>query len=200
MSAVAPDIGRVRPAWPVDETRGQWGMLLFMVTEATFFLMLFFAYFYLRHSSTTWTTDPPKLSMALVMAAVLISSSLVLRWGERRLDLRDPAAARASILGTVALGLLFLLLQTMEYAERLKRLTPQSNAYGSIFYTITSAHAAHLLLGILMLSYVFVLPDLAGHERPPHRPLHNAGLYWHFVDAVWIVIVIILYVMPRFTR
>ena len=54
-------------------------------------------------------------------------------------------------------------------------------------------------LGLLMLAYVVPLP-LGRVERPPHRPLHNAALYWHFVDLVWIVIVALIYVAPNLTR
>jgi heme/copper-type cytochrome/quinol oxidase subunit 3 len=95
------------------------------------------------------------------------------------------------------IGLFFLLLQYFEYRERLKILTPQSSVYGSIFYTITSFHAAHLILGLLLLGYALILPRFEPAERPPYRPYHNAALYWHFVDFVWIFIVAILYVAPN---
>jgi heme/copper-type cytochrome/quinol oxidase subunit 3 len=58
-------------------------------------------------------------------------------------------------------------------------------------------HGLHVTLGMLMLAFAACLPELEPARRPPHRPLHNAALYWHFVDLVWVVIVALLYVAPR---
>jgi heme/copper-type cytochrome/quinol oxidase subunit 3 len=75
-----------------------------------------------------------------------------------------------------------------------------TDAYGSIFYTITSFHAAHLMLGLFMLLYVLALPQIGPGHKPPHRALHNASLYWHFVDFVWVLIVALLYLAPNIGR
>jgi heme/copper-type cytochrome/quinol oxidase subunit 3 len=183
-------------ALPWDERRGSMGMALFIATEAFLFVALFFAYFYLGHYAPQWPPDPPKLALALVMLAVLLSSSAVLYAGEHAVQRGRPGAARAAIAVTLLLGAAFLGVQAYEYADRLRTLRPTTDAYGSIFYTITSIHALHVLLGLCMLAYVAVLPALRP-MRPPYRPLHNASLYWHFVDAVWVVIVALLYLLPR---
>jgi len=189
------------PALPLDRTRGTNAMWLFIISEATLFLMLFFAYFYLARNEPRWPMDrPPKLMLASIMLVVLALSSAVLYAGEEAAKRGREATARLWVLGTVALAALFLALQGLEYADHLKTLKPTTNAYGSIFYTITSFHAAHLLLGLAMLIYVLVLPTLESTDRPPHKPLHNAALYWHFVDAVWVVIVGVLYLTPHFIR
>jgi heme/copper-type cytochrome/quinol oxidase subunit 3 len=173
-------------------------MWLFIISEATLFLLLFFAYFYLRHDATRWAVPPPKLSLALAMLAILLSSSGVLHWGERCVARGEAGLARWSLRLTAALGIVFLVVQSYEFADRLRDLRPTTNAYGSIFYMITSLHGLHVVLGILMLLYVSVLPEIVAPKRPPHRPLEAAAKYWHFVDAVWIVIVAILYVGPQF--
>jgi heme/copper-type cytochrome/quinol oxidase subunit 3 len=98
---------------------------------------------------------------------------------------------------TILLGLIFLALQAREYVVHWKTLTPYSDSYGSIFYTITSFHAAHLILGLLMLSYVLVLPRYAPARESPFRPYRTVALYWHFVDFVWIFIVVVLYLVPN---
>jgi heme/copper-type cytochrome/quinol oxidase subunit 3 len=72
-----------------------------------------------------------------------------------------------------------------------------TNVYGSIFYTITTFHVAHLILGLSMLVFALILPRLEPVDRPPHRPFHNAALYWHFVDFVWLWIMIFLYFAPN---
>lgn len=182
---------------PWDERRGSAGMSAFIATEALLFVVLFFAYFYLGREAPRWPPDPPKLTMAAVMLAVLATSSVILHWGERRLRAGDGDSARLALAVTALLGAAFLLLQGREYRERLATLRPSTDAYGSIFYVITGLHGLHVALGIAMLLFVALLPALEPRARPPHRPLHNAALYWHFVDAVWVAIVSLLYVLPH---
>ena len=79
-------------------------------------------------------------------------------------------------------------------------LTPDTNSYGSIFYTITTLHAAHVIVGVLVLMYVGFQPHYGFARRSPHRPYEVATLYWHFVDAVWIFVVALLYVVPNIQR
>jgi heme/copper-type cytochrome/quinol oxidase subunit 3 len=182
----------------IDQRRGTWGMRLFILTEAMLFVMLFFSYAYLGYVARgTWPPEAPKLTYALVMLAILLTSSVVLHWAERQERQRRTAAARGGVALTVLLGLVFVTLQVLEYRDHLRTLSPQDNAYGSIFYTITSFHGAHVVLGLLMLAYVLILPEIGPGEKPPHHALHNAGMYWHFVDAVWVVIVAWLYVAPH---
>lgn len=180
-----------------DQRRGSLGMACFIVTEALLFACLFFGYFYLsRNARGPWPPQPPRLPLALAMTAALLSSSAVLRVGERALRRGRDAAARLALGATVVLGAGFLVLQALEYRERLRSLRPSTDAYGSIFYVITSVHGAHVLLGLCMLGFVLLLPRLAATRSAPHRPLHDAALYWHFVDAVWLVIVSLLYLLP----
>jgi heme/copper-type cytochrome/quinol oxidase subunit 3 len=177
--------------------RGTWAMLMFIATEAMLFVSLFFAYYYLGHRQPRWPPAPPAYSLALVMLAILAASSVVLHWGERQLRHGLPARARAATIGTVLLGVVFVAVQAKEYANHLREFQPTTDVYGSIFYTITSIHAAHVLLGMAMLIYVLLLPEIGPARRPPHSPLRNASLYWHFVDAVWFVIVGLLYLAPQ---
>jgi heme/copper-type cytochrome/quinol oxidase subunit 3 len=186
----------------VDTSRGTWAMGLFIVTEAMLFLMLFFTYYYLGHSAPKWPPEPPKLPFALVMLVVLVSSSVVLHSGELASRKHQFGRARAAVAGTILLGMAFVVLQAFEYADHLTHLRPSTDAYGSIFYTITSIHGAHVVLGLLMLGYVLLLPveHMAGAHKPPHHALKNASMYWHFVDAIWLLIVGLLYVLPNVTR
>ena len=185
-----------------DEDRGVHGVLWFIVTEAMLFVSLFFAYFFLAAHNAHWPMDePPKLKLALIMLVVLTASSVVLEWGRHQNRRGRESVARSSALATVVLGALFLYLQTLEYAEHLRKLRPTADAYASLFYTITSVHGAHVVLGLLMLAYVVTLPRIApGAAHPPHRPFHVASLYWHFVDGAWAVIVLLLYVLPNVHR
>lgn len=178
--------------------RGSAAMGLFIVTEAMLFVGLFFSYYYVGREQPRWpTVAPPKLTLALIMLVLLLVSSAVVEWGRRQGRAGRDAAARLSLVVTIGLGLSFLLLQAFEYRDHLRTLSPTQDSYGSIFYTITSVHGAHVILGLLMLAYVVILPHREPTERPPHRPHHNAAMYWHFVDGVWVIIVALLYVAPN---
>ena len=198
MSATADTLIQTLP-W--DNRRGTVSMVLFIVTEAMLFVALFFAYFYLGRGQPHWPMDaPPKLTLALAMLVVLVTSSVVLQWGENVSRRGRERAARAALGITILLGLVFVGLQVLEYREHLRTLLPTTDAYGSMFYTITSIHGVHVMLGLLMLAYVLVLPKLEPTGKPPHRPLHNASLYWHFVDGAWVFIVVLWYVLPNIQR
>lgn len=201
MTTVAEGAAVRMPHGVIDVRRGSWAMGMFILTEASLFAMLFFSYYYLGHVSRgPWPSEPPKLTLALVMLLVLLGSSAVLHAGELAEQAGRTGRARFAVAITVVMGVGFLVLQTLEYREHLKTLTPTTDAYGSIFYTITSLHGAHLVLGLLMLVYVLVLPEIGPAQKPPHRSLHNASLYWHFVDFVWLIIVALLYVAPNLRR
>jgi len=195
MSASNPVLFRELP-W--DNKRGTGGMYLFIVTEAFLFVVLFFSYFFLGAQARQWPLDePPKLILASIMMVLLTASSAVLYIGEQLGKRGNERAARALTLTTIGMGSAFMVLQVFEYKEHLAKLTPFSDAYGSIFYTITSFHAAHLILGLCMLVYVTMLPKLEHTDRSPYRSLHNAGVYWHFVDAPWLSVFTSLYLIPH---
>src|SRR5581483_5824795 len=100
---------------------------------------------------------------------VLWISSGVLHWGEKQIKAQRYRRGRAGLAGAILLGVVFVAMQAFEYMDHLKTLTPRTDVYGSIFYTITSFHAAHLILGLLILTYVLLLPAYEPVDRPPHR-------------------------------
>ena len=186
---------------PWDTKRGSASMLLFILTEAMLFVSLFFGYFYLGAHNDHWPLDElPKLHLATIMLIVLLASSVVLYFGEEASKKGKTGRARLLLAATIAMGVVFVAIQVLEYRNHLRTLKPWTDAYGSAFYTITSLHALHVLVGLAMLVYVLLLPDIEGKVRPPHRPYHNAALYWHFVDIVWLCVVLLLYYLPHVNR
>jgi cytochrome c oxidase subunit III len=184
---------------PVDQTRGVSGMWCVIATEAMLFVCMFGAYYYLGNNKDRWSLEtPPKLLYALILLAILLSSSFVLHWGEQQVKAGRFSSGRVALWLTVLLGVVFLGLQGFEYYDHWKELAPYSDSYGSIFYTITSLHAAHVIVGLLLLAYIGVLPHWGIARRTPHAPYHTIALYWHFVDVVWVFIVALLYVIPTF--
>lgn len=186
---------------PIDRRRGLDAMWTVIATEFMLFVCMFGAYYYLGSNKDRWSVEtPPKLIYALILLVILLSSSAVLRWGELQVKSGRYAAARVALWITVLMGLGFMALQTYEYMDHWKSLTPRSDAYGSIFYAITSLHAAHVIVGLFLLAYVGILPTYRPTRRSPHRPYETVALYWHFVDAVWVLVVSLLYVLPHFQR
>ena len=186
---------------PIDQTRGIQAVWALIATEATLFACMFGAYYYLGTNKDRWATqEPPHLVYPFVLLAILLGSSVVLHWGELQVEKQRYRAGRIALWFTVFLGLFFLVLQGFEYASEWSSLTPDSSSYGSIFYTITTLHAAHVIVGVLLLMYVGCQPHYGFARRSPHMPYQVASRYWHFVDAVWVFVVCLLYVVPNIQR
>ncbi|MHB8671833.1 MAG: cytochrome c oxidase subunit 3 [Acidimicrobiales bacterium] len=179
-----------------------WGMVLFILSEATLFALLFLSYFYLRFKAGAgaWPLGgikPPSLTLPGIMTVVLLSSSIPMFWAEAAVKRDRQGALRAGLAASALLGLTFLALMALEYHQDLKEFTPRTNAYGSIFFTITGLHGIHVIIGLSMNAYSQVRAWL-GHFRPDHHVgLQNAALYWHFVDGLWIFIMLVVYLSPH---
>jgi heme/copper-type cytochrome/quinol oxidase subunit 3 len=184
---------------PIDQKRGEHAMWCVIATEAMLFVCMFGAYYFLGTNKDRWADNaPPSLKYPFFLLAILLTSSVVLEWGKRRVEAGRFSAGRLALWITVAIGLIFVVLQAFEYVDHWKTLAPYSNSYGSIFYAITTLHAAHVIAGLLLLAYVGILPRYGETRGTPHRPYATVALYWHFVDFVWVWIVILLYVIPAF--
>jgi heme/copper-type cytochrome/quinol oxidase subunit 3 len=177
---------------------GWWGMMLLIVTEASLFAYLLFSYFYLGSMAPgAWpASGPPELSLALPNTAILLLSSGTMYWAEAGARRGHQWRLRTGLLVTLALGTVFLAIQMVEY--RRKTFTPQSDAYGSLFFTITGFHGAHVAVGLLMLAVVSVRAWLGHFGAARHLAVTNVSWYWHFVDAVWLAVFASLYLSPRF--
>jgi heme/copper-type cytochrome/quinol oxidase subunit 3 len=182
----------------LDEDLGKYGIWLLITTEAFLFITLFFSYFYLANRTDRWQVEmPPPLTLVLILLGILLLSSIVLHlFGEMQVKKEKYRGARAGIAATIVLGLIFLGLEGFAFSQSWPNITPATDSYGSIFYIIQFFHAAHVGAGVLMLTYVLFLP-LGPSERTPHRPLHCAALYWHFVDVVWVFVVGVLFILPN---
>ncbi|MDQ3887405.1 MAG: cytochrome c oxidase subunit 3 [Actinomycetota bacterium] len=186
---------------PVGRSTAWWGMVLLIATEAAFFAVLLASYFYLRFASPgPWPPDgieDPKLVRPLIMTGLLLTSSFPMIWADRQVRRGRVGRTVAGVSLSVVLGVAFLALQGMEYAEKLHKFTPTTNVYGSLFYSITGFHGLHVLVGLTMM--VFLLAGAARQRLGGHH-YHRVQLtafYWHFVDGVWIFILSSLYLSPH---
>jgi cytochrome c oxidase subunit 3 len=172
------------------------GMMLFIISEVMVFGAFFTAYFFIRVvQGDPWPakgTDLP-VAVAGVNTAILLSSSLTLHWAQTSIKNGNRFGLRAGMLSTFLLGCTFLFIQINEYAHI--GFAPHDHAQGSIFYGLTGLHGAHVFIGLTLLAMVTVRA-FRGHFSPEqHRGVEVPGIYWHFVDVMWIIVYTTIYVL-----
>jgi cytochrome c oxidase subunit 3 len=172
------------------------GMLLFIISEVMVFGAFFTAYFFIRIvSGDSWPAEGMHLPVAVagVNTAILVSSSFTLHWAETSIKNGNRFGLRAGMLTTFLLGLTFLFIQVNEYVH--VGFAPHDHAQGSVFYGLTGLHGAHVFIGLVLLSIV-TIRAFRGHFSPEsHRGVEVPGIYWHFVDIMWIVVYTTIYVL-----
>jgi len=175
---------------------GWWGAMCVIVTETALFGYLLFAYLYCAViTDGNWLPQKaPSLHFALPATLVLVASSGAVWWGER--GLRRSARLQVCIgpIAAVLFGTAFAVLQTLEW--RSKDFSWRTDAYGSMFFTITGMHLAHLLAGMLALLIVALWSVLGYFDVRHNAPVLIAAAYWHFVVAVGVAVFFVLYLSP----
>jgi heme/copper-type cytochrome/quinol oxidase subunit 3 len=180
-----------------SQSTSWWGMVMLIVTEATLFGALISAYFYLRFNAPAWPLggiERPELILPGIGTVILLSSSIPMYLAERGIRAGKVGRLRLGLAISLVLGAIFLGIQAAEYLRSDFR--PWTNAYGSLFYTITAFHGLHVLGALLLNAGVQVLAWRGHFNARQHAGVQNVALYWHFVDAVWIVIFASLYLSP----
>ncbi|MCW3063298.1 MAG: Cytochrome-c oxidase [Solirubrobacterales bacterium] len=172
------------------------GMLLFIISEVMIFGAFFTAYFFIRVvNNDAWPahgTSLPKI-VAGFNTAILLSSSVTLHWALTSVKNGNRTGLKAGMLATFFLGATFLFVQVNEYVH--VGFAPHDSAQGSIFYGLTGLHGAHVTIGLLLLGIVTVRA-FRGHYTPEeHRGVEVPGIYWHFVDIMWIVVYSTVYLL-----
>jgi len=187
-----------QPSRPEARSTGFWGMMLLIATEASLFAYLLFSYFYLGSlASGPWPPEgPPSLRLVLPNTLVLLISSGTMYWAERSIRRGQAGRLRLGLLLTLVLGVIFLFVQGLEYSK--KGITPLSHAYGSLFFTITGFHGAHVAVGLIMIAVITARAFLGHFDRRRHEAVTNVSWYWHFVDVVWLTVFASLYLSPQF--
>jgi cytochrome c oxidase subunit 3 len=172
------------------------GMLLFIISEVMVFGAFFTAYFFIRIvAGDPWPAEHMHLPVAVagVNTAILVSSSFTLHWAETSIKNGNRAGLRAGMLATFLLGLTFLFIQVNEYVHI--GFAPHDNAQGSIFYGLTGLHGAHVCIGLILLATVTIRAFRGHFSAESHRGVEVPGIYWHFVDIMWIVVYTTVYVL-----
>ena len=172
------------------------GMLLFIISEVMLFGAFFTAYFFIRVvADDPWPapgTHLPKL-VAGVNTAILVSSSFTIHWALESARRGNRAGMRAGLFTTFLLGLTFLTVQINEYVHI--GFAPHDSAQATIFYCLTGLHGAHVFVGLNLLLFANIRA-FRGHFTPKeHRGVEVPGIYWHFVDVMWIIVYSSVYLL-----
>jgi cytochrome c oxidase subunit 3 len=171
-------------------------MLLFIISEVMVFGAFFTAYFFLRVvNGDQWPaqgTELPKL-VAFVNTCILVSSSFTVHWALVCAKRGNRFGLQASILTTFLLGATFLFIQINEYWHI--GFAPQDHAQGSIFYGLTGLHGAHVCVGLMLLTMVTIRSFRGHYSADAYRGMEVPGIYWHFVDVMWLIVFFTVYII-----
>src|SRR5215510_8777828 len=186
-----PDTGLTNP---------KLGIWLFLASEVMLFGSLFSSYALLRSGAATWPRQSEILSvpLAALNTVVLIASSvtMVLAW----VALKNKSIERYRLfMGlTIAGGAIFLVVKAIEYSEKFSHhLYPATSNFLGLYFTLTGLHALHVIVGMIVNAYLWG-PGLKMWHTNPERftnRIEVAGIYWHFVDVVWIFLFPVLYLL-----
>jgi cytochrome c oxidase subunit 3 len=172
------------------------GMLLFICSEVMIFGAFFTAYFFIRVvGGADWPaegTELPKI-IALFNTLVLVSSSLTMHWSLESVRSDNRLGLQAGMLTTFLLGATFLFVQINEYVHI--GFSPQDHAQGTIFYGLTGLHGAHVFVGLTLLAMVTVRAFRGHFSAAAHHGVEVPGIYWHFVDVMWIIVYTTVYIL-----
>jgi len=182
------------------------GMLLFITSEVMFFAGLFAAYFNVRANAAQWPPINPETSEAFHVAilplvgpatVLLILSSFTCQfavWGIRR---GDRTAFLRNIAVTFSIGVVFLIMQAIDYAVLGgEGISLSAGTFGTTYFTLTGFHGAHVFGGVIMLGVVLYRGMAGQFSARHHDAVEAVSLYWHFVDVVWILLFSLLYLLP----
>ena len=173
------------------------GMLLFIASEVMFFGGLFAAYFNAR-ASVTGEWHPPAgghldLPLAAVLTAILVASSFTMQFGVWAIRRGDQGKLRLWTMITLGLGILFLAGQLYDYSQL--GFGVSDGVFGTVFYTLTGFHGAHVFGGVVGLTIVLARATRGQFSGRNHVAVEAVSMYWHFVDVVWIFVFSTIYLL-----
>jgi cytochrome c oxidase subunit 3 len=177
------------------------GMWLFIISDAITFSALIMAYSYVRVASESWPTPfefYPGIVKATVMTVILLTSSVTMVMAVRAARLDQQASVAKWLLATMAGGVAFLIIHATEWAGlieegvRLFRNPWGAPLFGAAFFTLTGLHMTHVFCGVC---YLGVVAFLVRKRKLTSEDVEVSGLYWHFVDLVWMFIFPLVYIL-----
>ena len=198
MSAIAIP----RPDTPADwrlPYRGTVGMACLIIAEAAIFTIFVVAYLFYVGKSLSGPTPREVLETPILFTICLLSSSFTIHFAGKALERGARGAFVALWVATIALGGAFLFGTGREWHRLIYEhgLTISTNLFGTTYYSLVGLHAFHVVVGLVLMTIV-ALFAIVGYVGRDHSPRVGVlALYWHFVDAVWVVVFTVVYVIGR---
>ena len=193
-----PPPSRAAGAGVYNEKLGMW---IFLGSEVMFFTALIGTYVILRFAHPdAWTGHPKQTPLNIPVTAVntflLICSSVTMVKAFAAAQDGLQRQLRLWLLATVLIGATFVGVQVYEYTHLIEKgFVPSQGLFGSTFYTMTGFHGFHVTMGVLCMIYVTTKAFRGKYTQADHRGVEVIGLYWHFVDLVWIILFTIVYLI-----
>jgi len=188
---------------PVSETplpyKGRVAMFSLIAAESAIFTIFVVAYIYYIGQSLSGPTPREVLDIPILNTIFLLSSSLTIWLAERAL-VRRAMSSFAGFWGlTILLGALFLIGTGREWYKLIAvdHLTISTNLFGTTYYSLVGLHALHVVVGLILLSAVFVFGLMRALRPEDTKRVEVLALYWHFVDCVWVVVFTVVYLVGR---
>ena len=175
-------------------------MKLVVGTETIFFLALMMGFVYFAYYPGFKPQSVRMLDLPTTGAftALLLSSSFTFWRAEVALREGKPGRLKGWLLATIVLGFVFLGGQIREYSHLItNKLTISQGTFATSFFTLTGFHGLHVLIGLIILSVVLYLAFLGDFDHPQSSVIGAVGIYWHFVDIVWVIVFTLVYVLPH---
>jgi cytochrome c oxidase subunit III len=175
------------------------GIFLFIISEVMLFGAFFASYFFLRVvvNPASWPPKPFELPVAVagMNTAILISSSFTVHYALEAIRKGNKQGMKLGLVLTWMLGLTFLFVQLNEYVHL--GFSARTESFGTIFYCLTGLHGAHVFVGLMLLTFATIRAFRGhfGQDEDSHRGVEIPGIYWHFVDIMWIVVFLSVYVL-----
>ena len=180
-------------------SRGRVGMISLIAAESAIFTIFVVAYIFYIGKSLSGPTPKDVLSVPIFNSVCLLSSSLTIHLAVRALRKAQTTLFGLWWFATLALGAIFLVGTGLEWRKLIfeDRLTVSTNLFGTTYYSLVGLHAFHVTVGLLVIAIVMFF-TLAGKMAPRYTErLEVFSMYWHFVDAVWVIVFTVVYVIGR---
>lgn len=194
---MTPSIAIEQSEWTLPD-RGRVGVLCLIATEFALFTIYLVAYAFNIGKSLTGPTPSQVLELPIWPTICLLTSSITVGIAARALKSNQLRKFKIWTAMTILLGLEFLRQTALEWRHLIVdwHLTITTNLFGSTFYSLVGLHASHVVLGLTLLSLTLVL-GLRGNMYGQARRFELLAWYWHFVDAVWVAVFTVVYVIGR---
>ena len=197
-ASAIPIDGTMEPPWTLPY-RGTVGMACLIVAEAAIFIIFIVAYIYYIGKSLSGPTPAQVLELPIFGTICLLSSSITVHFAVSALRKRNFRACALQLAATVLLGSIFLITTAQEWYHLIhtEGLTIRTNLFGTTYYSLVGLHASHVVVGLIMLSLTLAFALLGRVTEEHSEKLEVLSLYWHFVDGVWVVVFLVVYVLGR---